>query len=237
MIALPAVDLRDGLAVQWVGGRPATERIRMPDPVAVAMRWISAGFTQLHVVDLDAALETGSNRDMIGRIVAETGVPCQAGGGVRDEAAIQSMIDTGVRRVIVGTTAIENPAWLVSMSHTFPDRLTVAADVRAGIVVTRGWTRDTEFGVDELLSTLDALPLAGVLVTDVGREGSELGVDVPLFRRLTSLTAHPLHAAGGIASLQDLSDLETAGVAGAVLGMSLYTGRLDAETTAREFSS
>ena len=237
MIAIPAVDLREGHAVQWVGGEPDTERVRLPDPAAVAARWIDAGFTQLHIVDLDAALGTGSNRSAVEHIVSETAVPCQVGGGVRDDAAVESILAMGAARVIIGTRAVEQPAWLDAVASRFPGQLIVAADVRANTVVTRGWTQNAQLTADQLLARIADVPLAGVLVTDVTREGSETGVDVTLFERLVDRCRHPLHAAGGITTLQDLHDLRAAGVAAAVLGMALYSGKLDAETTALEFGS
>lgn len=237
MIVWAALDLRAGRVVQLVGGRPDQERVSLPDPVAVARRWVDAGFEALHVVDLDAALGTGDNRALIAQVLAAVAVPVQVGGGLRDDAGVDAMLAAGAARAIVGTRAVEDPAWLRAAALRHPGRLVVAADVRDGMVVTRGWTRQGAVAGEAFLAGLDDIDLAGILVTDVTREGALGGIDEALFRTLVGATGHPLLAAGGIAGIADLHALRTAGVAGAVLGMSLYTGAITAEAVAREFAA
>lgn len=232
-----AIDLREGAVVQLVGGDPGEERVRLPDPVAVAERWLAAGFGALHVVDLDAALGRGDNRaavDALARAIAGRAT-LQVGGGVRDDDAIVDALDLGVDRVVVGTRAVEDRAWLEQAAARHPDRLVVAADVRHGTVVSRGWTESTGRPAGPFIAELDPLPLAAILVTDVGREGREAGIDREGFRDLVPATRHRVIAAGGIADTGDLDALRAAGAAGAVLGMALYTGRLEpADALARE---
>lgn len=235
MIAYPAIDLRRGRAVQLVGGRPDHERVSLDDPLAVAERWVSIGFRALHVVDLDAALGEGDNRAIIETLIRDTGVPVQVGGGIRDDAAADALIDAGAARVIAGTRAVEDPDWLFNMASRHPSRVIVAADVRDGHVLTRGWTVSSAMRIEAFLRTLDAAPIAGVLVTDVGREGRLTGSDATAFASFARACAHPLVAAGGIAALEDLRALDRAGAAGAVLGMALYTGAIDGAAVAREF--
>ncbi len=235
MIVYPAVDLRGGRVVQLVGGRPESERVSLPDPVAVARRWVDDGFRALHVVDLDAALGTGSNRDAIEAILSAVDVPVQVGGGVRDDDVADGLLDAGAARVIVGTRAVEDPAWLEALAARRPDRVVVAADIRDGLVVTRGWTEGTGLEATALLERLDALPLAGILVTDVSREGRMQGADAERFAALAAATRHPLLASGGIRDIEDLHALARCGVAGAVLGMALYTGAIEPRATALEF--
>ncbi len=241
MIAYPAIDLRGGRAVQLVGGRPGTERVSLPDPLAVAHRWKRAGFQRVHLVDLDAALGTGSNRAAIEEILQYGEMEAQVGGGIRDDEAAAALLEAGAARVIVGTRAVEEPDWLEALAARHPGRVLLAADVRgaalADEVVIRGWTAGAGVGIGKLLARLTALPLAGVLVTDVGREGSMLGIDALRFGALARATRHPLLAAGGIAAIGDLRALAGAGVAGAVLGMALYAGGVDAVDVAREFAS
>jgi len=232
LIAYPAIDLRGGKAVQLVGGRPEAERISLPDPVEVAVRWIDAGFRALHVIDLDAALGTGNNRIAIDRILAAVSVPVQVGGGIRDDAAADSLIGAGAARVIVGTRAVEDEGWRRALAVRHPERVVVAADVRGDNIVTRGWTEETAVRADAFLQTLSHEPIAAVLVTDVGREGQMIGVDVAKFEMLVRASAHPVLAAGGIRDLNDLHALDAVGVAGAVLGMALYTGAIDAPPAA-----
>ena len=236
MIAYPAVDLRGGRVVQLVGGRPEDERVSLPDPVAVARRWVADGFRALHVVDLDAALGSGSNRDAIFAILEQVDVPVQVGGGVRDDESADTLLKAGAARVIVGTRAVEDHAWLETLAARWPGRIVVAADIRDGIVVTRGWTEGTGLEATNFLERLDPLPLGGILVTDVSREGRMQGADADRFAALAAATRHPLLASGGIRDIHDLHELARRGVAGAVLGMALYTGALDPRATATEFS-
>jgi phosphoribosylformimino-5-aminoimidazole carboxamide ribotide isomerase len=235
VIAYAALDLRGGRVVQLVGGRPDQERVSLPDPLAVARHWVAAGFTALHVIDLDAALSHGDNLAVIEEVIRAAGVPVQVGGGVRDETRADQLLDNGAERVIVGTRAIEEPEWLAEFTQARPRRIIVAVDVRDGAVLTRGWTEAATVRIRDVLAALDALPLAGILVTDVTREGRMTGVHAPAFAEVARATRHPLIAAGGIGALEDLRALEAAGAAGAVLGMALYTGAIDGGAAAREF--
>jgi phosphoribosylformimino-5-aminoimidazole carboxamide ribotide isomerase len=235
--AAPAVDLREGRCVQLVGGRIETERVSIPDPVAQAVRWRDIGFRILHVVDLDAALSLGENRSVIQEIVAATDASVQVGGGVRDEEAVGTLIDSGVDRVIVGTRAVDDPRWLETVAVAHPGRIMVAADVLDGKVLRRGWTEATDTSIPDLFRGLDALPLAGILCTDVGREGRMAGVDMDGARNMVGDTRHPLWLSGGISTLEELRTLRDAGAAGAVLGMAIYTGVLPPTDVAKEFGS
>ncbi len=235
MRAIPAVDLREGACVQLVGGAFEDERVRLPDPVAAARHWRAQGFATLHVVDLDAALGRGDNREVIAALLAEGG-DVQVGGGVRDEAAIEWLLARGAARVVVGTRALEDTAWLDAAARAFPRRLVVAVDARDGRVATHGWTRTQDRDAVDAIRALSALPLAGILVTAVEREGRLAGPALELTERAARAAACPLIASGGIASAEDLRALESRGVAAAVLGMALYTGALDARAVAEEFA-
>lgn len=227
MIVFAAIDLRDSNVVQLVGGDPADERIRWRDPVAVAQRWVSSGFEQLHIVDLDAALGAGNNRAIIGDIIRAVAVPVQVGGGVRTDEIADELFEAGAARVIVGTRAVREPEWLEQLAARYAERIVLAADVRERNVVIHGWTAGAGTTIDALLARVAATPLAAVLVTDVGREGSLSGIDAPLFTDIVSATSLPVFAAGGIGDSSDLQTLKQIGAAGAVLGMALYTGRID----------
>lgn len=235
MIALPAVDLRGGACVQLVGGSYDAERVRLEDPVGVAQTWEQLGFAQLHVVDLDAATSRGSNAEVVRAILAETRLDVQVGGGVRDAEAVERLLSDGARRVVVGTRAIEDLHWLDEVSHQFVGELMVAADVRERRVVTRGWQRTLPRNVLDLIEELNAFPLAGILVTAVHREGQLQGTDLPLMEDAAETSAVPLYASGGVATMNDLRALADRGVAGAVVGMALYTGALDPRQVAEEF--
>jgi phosphoribosylformimino-5-aminoimidazole carboxamide ribotide isomerase len=193
------------------------------------------GFGTLHIVDLDAALGLGDNRSRIGEVVRGTQAVVQVGGGVRKEADVEDILELGVRRVIVGTRAIDDPDWLQAVSRMHPDRITVAADIRQGLVVRKGWTESSGIPVLQLLERMDPLPLAGILCTDVSREGRMEGIDLPGAEAVIRGTRHPVWISGGITTLEELEALDHAGAAGAVLGMALYTEKLPPNQVARRF--
>lgn len=235
MQAIPAIDLRDGHCVQLVGGDYDNEAVRLDDPVQVALRWIAAGFSRLHVVDLDAATGRGNNRELVREILSRGGVPTQVGGGVRRGSAVLDLLDDGADRVVVGTRGVEDPEWLADQAATAPGRIVLAADVKGRKVVTRGWAKETSQDVLDLVRDLEHLPLAGLLVTAVHAEGKMQGTDLALMEDVADIAPWPLIASGGVATMQDLRALEDRGVAAAVLGMALYTNALDPRVVAEEF--
>lgn len=237
MIAAAAVDVRGGRCVQLVGGRPEEERVSLPDPVEVAERWWATGFRTLHVVDLDAALGTGDNRAAVRALCRATEATVQVGGGLRDEDAVADVLDAGADRAVVGTRAVDDRAWLEAVAARHPGRVMVAADIREGRVLRRGWTDASLLLAADFVAGLEGLPLAGVLCTDVGREGRMEGIDLEAAGAVIRASPHPVWASGGITTLDDLRALERAGARGAVLGMALYTETLDAGAVARLFGS
>ncbi len=237
MIVMPAVDIRDGACVQLVGGDYLVERVRLPDPDLVAQGWRVAGFTEIHVVDLDAATGRGNNDTAVAAVVSRLGGGVQVGGGVRSTERVATLIDSGVDRVVVGTRALEDPAWLATITGEYPGRIVVAADVRGRNVVARGWTTGTGRTIDQVLAALEPMELAGVLVTAVHVEGSLGGADLELVGWAVKQSRHPIQASGGIRGLDDLRALRAAGAAGAVVGMAFYTGGLDREAVAAEFGT
>jgi phosphoribosylformimino-5-aminoimidazole carboxamide ribotide isomerase len=237
MIAIPAVDLREGSCVQLVGGRYDAERIRLPDAAAVALRWSAMGFRRLHVVDLDAATGRGGNGPVVEAIRRTTEARLQVGGGIRDADAVARHLHGGIEAVVLGTRALEHPAWLSKLTARWPGRIIVAADVRGRSLVVRGWTALHTASLEEVIDLVNALPVSGVLITAVHAEGLMAGPDLALMRGLAARCRAPLIASGGITTREDLLALADAGVARAVIGMALYTGALDARATAEEFGA
>jgi phosphoribosylformimino-5-aminoimidazole carboxamide ribotide isomerase len=235
VIAAPAVDLRGGRCVQLVGGRPEDERVSLPDPVAVAERWWSLGFGTLHLVDLDAALGSGDNLARLRDLVTATPAETQVGGGIRDDSRAEALLNAGADRIVVGTRALDDPRWLEGLAIDHPGRVLVAADTREGRVLRKGWTQASDLTVVDLLRRLDGLPLAGVLATDVGREGRLGGIDRTAVARTVEESAHPVWISGGVTTEDELAYLEAVGAHGAVLGMALYAGTMDADTVARRW--
>lgn len=235
MIAAPAVDLKGGRCVQLVGGRPEDEAVSLPDPVAVATDWRSKGFETLHIVDLDAALGSGDNSAMIERVAAAADAETQVGGGIRDDARVEAVLGLGVARAIVGTRAVEDPEWLAETAERHPGRISVAADIRDGIVLRKGWTEGSELQVLDFLARLDELPLGGILCTDVGREGRLQGIDRDGVAAVVGGSRHPVWISGGLTTIDELDFLADLGAHGAVLGMALYTNTMDAEEVGRRY--
>jgi phosphoribosylformimino-5-aminoimidazole carboxamide ribotide isomerase len=237
MIVIPAVDLRDGCCVQLVGGSFEKEMVRLDDPVDVARKWESDGFKILHVVDLDAAMRTGSNSDVVASILRSVSCEVQIGGGIREEQQVEDLLRDGATRVIIGTRAIEEPSWLGDITDRFPGSVVVAADTKERTLVTRGWTRTSSRNVVDLVQELNEFALAGVLVTAVHREGKLEGPDLRLMEDVVAVSSHPVFSSGGIRGMNDLHALEDEGVAAAVVGMAIYTGMLDPRAAAEEFST
>jgi phosphoribosylformimino-5-aminoimidazole carboxamide ribotide isomerase len=232
MIVAPAVDLKGGWCVQLVGGRPDDERVSLPDPVGVAERWHGLGFGALHIVDLDAALGTGSNLELIERLIQATPAETQVGGGIRDDEAVEAVLSAGADRLIVGTRALEDPDWLAEVAGRHPNRVLLALDTKDGRILRKGWTEDTGLDMQGFLAGLESIPLAGILSTDVGREGLMDGIDEDACSFLIATCPHPVWISGGVTTTEELEHLEASGATGAVLGMSLYTETLNAQDVA-----
>jgi phosphoribosylformimino-5-aminoimidazole carboxamide ribotide isomerase len=235
VIVLPAVDIKGGRCVQLVGGKAANEKVSLANPPDVALRWWDMGFKALHVVDLDSAMGSGNNDNLTGEVIAASPADTQVGGGVRSDERAAELFMIGANRIVVGTRAVDDRPWLEKLVAANPGRVVVAADVNEGKVLKKGWTEASALRIEPFLASLADLQLAGVLITDVAREGRMEGIDIEGVRALLDASPHPVQVSGGITSLEDLGALAEAGAAGAVLGMALYTGRLDAETVARTY--
>ena len=226
MIAIPAVDLRDGACVQLVGGSFAQEKVRLENPVDVARSWEHYGFRRLHVVDLDAATGRGSNIAVVRSLLFDSGVPIQVGGGVRTDELVEELLEAGAMSVIVGTRALEEPEWLAELAARHPGEIIVACDVRERRITTRGWAHTLPLDILDVVDELNPLPLGGLLVTAVHCEGQMQGTDLPLMGDVAESSHFPVYASGGVATMQDLRALEHRGLAGVVIGMALYTGEI-----------
>ena len=229
MIVIPAVDLREGRCVRLREGRADAETVFSDDPVAMAQRWVASGAERLHVVDLDGAF-AGAPRQtaLIAKIVdAVRPVPVEAGGGLRDLAAVEAVLEAGVTWVVLGTRAAVDPAFLTEVCRRFGGRIIVAADARGDRVAIRGWTEAGELTVTELGRRAREAGAASVLYTDVSRDGTELGPNVDATAALARAIGVPVLASGGVGSAAHIAALAAvarAGIEGVVVGRALYTG-------------
>ena len=229
MIVIPAVDLREGRCVRLRKGRADAETVFSDDPVAMAERWAAAGAQRLHVVDLDGAF-AGSPRQtaLVAKIVeAVRPVPVEAGGGLRDLAAVAAVLEAGVAWAVVGTRAALDAAFLAEAGRRFGERLIVAADGRGQQVAIRGWTETGALTVIDVGRQARDAGVAALLYTDVSRDGTGLGPNVEATAALAATVGMPVLASGGVGTTMHLRALAAVpGVVGTVVGRALYTGAI-----------
>jgi phosphoribosylformimino-5-aminoimidazole carboxamide ribotide isomerase len=227
MIVIPAVDLRGGRCVRLREGRADAETVFSDDPVAMAQRWASEGAERLHIVDLDGAFAGAPRQTAIvaAMMAAIAPVPVAVGGGLRDVAAVDAVVDAGARWAVVGTRAALDPAFLKDVCRHHPDRIIVAVDARGDRVAVKGWTEVIAETVIELGVRARDAGAAALLYTDVTRDGMEQGPNVEYTAALAAKVAMPVLASGGVSSVGDLVTLAAIpGVEGTVVGRALYTG-------------
>lgn len=222
---IPAVDVRDGQAVQLVGGERHSGN-EYGDPVVAAERWVEQGARTLHLVDLDGAFEgERANAAAIERIVETIDVPVQFGGGIRTASDARDLLDRGVDRVILGTAAVENPEFVAEISETHPGSVVVSLDARGGEVMISGWTEGTGLDPTTAAAEYEQRGAGAILFTDIDVEGRLDGVQTDPVRRLVDAVEIPVVASGGVATIDDIRALRDAGASAAVVGSALYEGR------------
>jgi len=230
MILFPAIDLKDGVCVRLLRGDMDKATIFNADPVQQAREFQRAGCQWLHMVDLNGAVEGEPvNADVVSRVVAALDIPVQLGGGIRDRARLDHWIEAGVRRVVLGTAALEDPDFAFQACRDYPGRVVVALDSRNGMVSVEGWTRDSGVRALDLALRFEDSGAAAILYTDINRDGAMAGVNVEATVDLAFALTTPVIASGGVSSLADLKELkrhEAAGIEGVIVGRALYDGRI-----------
>ena len=221
MIVIPAIDLRGGSAVRLVRGNPDEVTTYADDPVAVAERFQEEGARRLHVVDLDAALGEGSNNEAVAAICRAVVIPVQVGGGIRTLEQIGAVLEAGAARAILGTAAAVDPAFVTRAVEEFAEHVVVAADVRGGRLMVRGWTEEGP-PLEEALHALDEAGSPRYLVTSIARDGTLEGPDLALYGRVLKLTDRSVIASGGVRDADDVWALRDLGCEAVVTGKALY---------------
>lgn len=222
----PAIDLCGGKCVRLRQGDFQQQTIYGEDPAAMARRWVEAGAEGLHLVDLDGARAgLPQNVPALAAILEVAGVPCQVGGGVRDEATIQRLLDLGAARVVVGTRALQEPAWLLAMLDRFPGQLVLGIDARDGWVAIEGWQRTSRVRCLELIAPLRERPLT-ICYTDIARDGMLQGPNLEAVATLRAAWPGELIASGGVTTAEDVRALAAQGADGCIIGRALYEGTL-----------
>ncbi len=230
MILYPAIDLKDGAAVRLLRGDMNAATVFNKDPAAQAQSFVDAGCRWLHLVDLNGAFAGKPvNAEPVEAILKQCKVPAQLGGGIRDMATIETWIEKGLSRVILGTVAVENPALVRQAARAFPDKIAVGIDARNGMVATKGWAVETETEVTELAKSFEQDGVAAIIYTDINRDGAMQGPNIEATAALAHAISIPVIASGGVSSLADLLALKGCGAAlnGAISGRALYDGALD----------
>lgn len=235
MTIYPAIDLRDGKCVRLYQGRADAETVYFDDPAVPASKWSEAGAEWLHLVDLDGAFDGSSaNLDAIRNVLAASGLRSQLGGGLRDEEAVQTVLDAGVERAIIGTRACSDPDWMKSLIEKFgPDRIAAGIDARDGMVTTKGWVENTQTNALALAQRLVELGVRWIIHTDVATDGAMKGPNLPAQRLMAeTVPACNIIASGGVTRPSDLDDLrelaaDSPNLEGVIVGKALYEGAVD----------
>ncbi|MGN6543570.1 MAG: 1-(5-phosphoribosyl)-5-[(5-phosphoribosylamino)methylideneamino]imidazole-4-carboxamide isomerase [Aureliella sp.] len=226
----PAIDLLGGKCVRLQQGDYQRETVFAEDPIEMAHRWVKAGARCLHLVDLDGA-KSGSqiNQPAIRGIVAETGVPCQVGGGVRDEETIEALLDLGLARVIIGTRALREPEWFADMSKKYPKQLVLGIDARDGMVATDGWLETSKTPAIELAQKIARLTdqVPAIVYTDIARDGMLSGPNFEQLEQMQRATPIAVTCSGGVTTLEDIDRLVAMKTHACIVGRALYEGRLE----------
>jgi phosphoribosylformimino-5-aminoimidazole carboxamide ribotide isomerase len=223
----PAIDLRGGKCVRLRQGDYQRETVYGDDPAAMARQWVGQGATCLHLVDLDGARDGISvNFPLVQAIVTAVDVPCELGGGIRDEATIERYLTIGLARLVVGTRALKEPAWFRQMCQRFPRQLALGIDAKGGLVATDGWLETSSTSAIELAQQFAAEPLAAIVYTDISRDGMLQGPNLTAMAEMRAAVELPVIASGGVTNANDVRELTKIGLAGCIIGRALYEGTL-----------
>ena len=232
MILFPAIDLKDGQAVRLEQGDMARATVFHRDPAAQAQDFEAQGFEYLHVVDLDGAFAGKPvNARAVEKILATVKMPVQLGGGVRDMATVEGWLGKGIRRVIIGTAAVRDPALVKQAAKAFPGRVAVGLDARDSKVAVAGWAETSEMTALDIARRFEDAGVAAIIYTDIARDGLLKGLNLDATVALAQAISIPVIASGGLASLDDIKALlvpRAKKLEGAITGRALYDGRLDA---------
>ncbi len=227
MYIIPAIDLRDGKCVRLIQGQYNRQINYEDDPVKQAREFSSAGAKWLHIVDLDGAkLGRPVNTNAISAITALGLFKIEVGGGLRDEASIQQLLDMGVERAIIGTKAVSDFEWFSEMAEKFSGKIVLGLDARGSTVATHGWTQDSHHNLLEFAAEAAKLPLAAIIYTDITRDGMMTGPNLERTKALIETVDMPIVASGGVKELSDIKKLAELGAEAVIIGRSLYEGTL-----------
>ena len=231
MFTIPAVDIKNGKCVRLVQGKMDQEIVYSDNPAVMAKKWEDLGASLLHVVDLDGAIEGKTvNKKPIENIIKQISIPIEVGGGIRDVETIDTFVNMGVHRIILGTVSKEDPDFVKTVCKRFPNRIVVGIDAKDGFVAVRGWVEKTQQRASELAKQFEGYGVSAIIFTDIMRDGTLKGPNKERTRELAESIDIPVIASGGVSKLQDIENLlalKKSGVIGVIVGRALYDGRID----------
>lgn len=230
MILFPAIDLYEGKAVRLLRGDYQNMTVYSDDPAAFAEDFVRRGATHIHIVDLEGAKSgTTPNLHVIKELLRRTNLFAEVGGGIRDMQTVETYLDAGVSRVILGTAAVTDPVFLREALSKYGERVAVGVDVKDDYVAIRGWMEQSARGAVEFCKELEQLGAANVICTDISKDGAMQGAGYALYEKLLAEVKLPITASGGVSSLEDVRRLNEMGLYGAIIGKAYYTGAISLE--------
>lgn len=231
MFTIPAVDIKSGKCVRLVQGKMDQEIVYSDDPAEMAKKWESLGAGLLHVVDLDGAVSGNTtNKKSIENILKNISIPIEVGGGIRDFETIETFINMGVHKIVLGTVAKEDPGFVKRACESYPDRIAVGIDAKDGFVAVRGWVEETSQKASELAKQFEGYGVSTIIFTDIMRDGTLQGPNLERTCELADSIDIPVIASGGVSELMDIENilaLKKSGVIGVIVGRALYDGKID----------
>ena len=228
MLIYPAIDLYQGKAVRLYKGDYAQMTVYSDDPSVIAEDFAKCGATHMHIVDLEGAKDgTTPNFDTVLEIKRRGGLFCEVGGGIRSMETVERYLSAGVDRVILGTAAVTEPAFLKEAARKYGSRIAVGMDIKDGFVAIKGWTEKSSLTAFDFCQTLQSMGIETIICTDISRDGAMKGTNHNLYRELISRFSLRIIASGGVSSMEDVQRLASAGLTGAISGKAYYTGAID----------
>ena len=228
MNIFPAIDLYGGKAVRLFKGDYANMTVYSDHPIEVARAFEAAGAHYIHMVDLEGARDGGTpNLAVVAEVARETSLFVEIGGGIRDMATVEAYLAAGVSRVILGTAAVNDPAFLDAAIAAYGDKIAVGADVKDGYIAIKGWLEQSAYTLEAFLSEMQARGVRTVICTDISKDGAMVGTNRELYRTLSAAYQMDIVASGGVSSIEDVRALAEMGLYGAIIGKAYYTGAID----------
>ena len=228
MLIYPAIDLYGGKAVRLFKGDYNQMTVYNDDPLAVARDFVACGAKRIHLVDLEGARDGNTpNLDVVCRIKKEAGLFCEVGGGIRSMEIVDRYMDAGIDRVILGTAAVTDPAFLRSAVAKYGEKIAVGIDIKDGLVAIKGWTETADKDALAFCGEMENLGVKTVICTDISRDGAMKGTNRELYRELSRKYAIDLIASGGVSSMEDVMALAEMNLHGAIIGKAYYIGAID----------